>query len=112
MAQANTPPWAKRIENKLDILLQEEKCYYHKKYGAKADRKCDPPCRFALSLIKKAQETKPASLSPIVESILQYWKPIKCISPIKNELPIKKGRKRRLEKEIVPFSSMHTFHKN
>ncbi len=51
MAQQNTPPWAKRIENKIDqLLLQEkpiktiDKCRYHKKYGVDTKKKCNPPC--------------------------------------------------------------------
>lgn len=104
MEQANTPQWAKRIENKINQLRPEEpikslkKCRNHKKYGTEAKKKCNPPCEFALSL----KEPDPTSLSPIVESILKYMKPLRCISPIKDP-PLKCKNKTKLEQDIVPI---------
>lgn len=99
MEQERTPPWAKRMEEKIDKLLMEktklETCYHHKKYGADAKKKCDPPCAFVLSLEKK---NNPATLSPIVNSILQYMKPIQAISPLKK-------RKGKLEDDLEPIGT-------
>lgn len=95
MAQEVTPPWAKRIEQKIDKLLSEDICYHHKKYGAETKKKCDPPCKYALSLMNPTTST---SLSPIVESILKYMKPIKFISPIRG-----RESKNKLEEEVSPI---------
>lgn len=106
MAQANTPPWAKRIENKIDQLLQDKsehslkKCRYHQKYGPETKKKCDPPCEYSLSLAKRNQA---ASLSPIVANILNYWKPVKSLSPVKN-LP---SAHRDIEQDIVPINAFN-----
>lgn len=121
---AHTPPWATRLEHKIDQVLknqgQEEKCYYHTKFGAAAQRKCDPPCRFAMKLMENEKEVqKVPSLSPIVDSILNYMKPMQGISPIQSPIrpptkstmqaPIRapilangKVRHRQLEEDIVP----------
>lgn len=118
MAEPKTPPWAKRLEKKLDQLIESkgipvDKCYHHEKYGAEAKRKCDPPCQFALNLQSIMEKPEPLlpmgplSLSPVVSSILQYMRPVKFISPIKDKVPDgrfqypdKPSRKRKIEEEI------------
>ncbi len=93
MAQATTPPWAKRLESKIDKLLgNEQMCARHKKYGAAVKKQCDPPCSFV-----RQQKEKSESLSPVVQSILDYMKkPMKCLSPIKDL--------RLLEDDIQPIT--------
>lgn len=107
MAQVNTPPWAKRLEDKIDRLLREEKCYFHKKYGAAAERKCDPPCNFAINLLKNKEkdEQKSSSLSPVVKAILDCMRPVKCLSPIK-DMAIKNTR-RTINEDIQPIRNFN-----
>lgn len=112
MAEAKTPEWAKRLEGKIDQLIaiqgQEEKCYYHAKYGAAAQRKCNPPCRYAIKLMESKERIEPvASLSPIVENILKFMEPMKCISPIRTNEKL-----RRLEEDIVPIKTQKKKKKN
>lgn len=65
---ASTPPWARRLESKVDKIIDhfkipfeknelsrvkkskrsksEKFCYYHEKYGAAAIKPCNGPCEF------------------------------------------------------------------
>lgn len=87
---SGTPPWAKRMEQKIDCLKEKEVlswCYFHTLHGEKADRCSNPPCDF--NKIKKVKSNNMVtssnlSLSPVVQSMLAYMKPMKMLSPIKD----------------------------
>lgn len=115
MEEPKTPPWAKRIEEKLNKLIEKkeeapEKCYHHAKYGAEAKRKCDPPCQFSLMIGQQQTVKKPASLSPVVSSILSYMKqPYKLLSPIRDLpmpmpmptiVPVGQPKQRKVEEDV------------
>lgn len=116
MAQSVTPPWAKRLESKIDELIArekpseniEEKCYYHTKYGIETKKQCKPPCRYSLSLQLANNQPVPIiessvqpTLSPVVNSILQYMRPMKFLSPIHDR---NHRKKRKLEDDVVKIN--------
>src|ERR1700744_1310308 len=130
---SQTPPWAKRIEKEVSdckkILIDIKRiqlasvvpCYFHDKHDENADRCNKGLCSFYLTKLgidiseantQVNQLSNKNTLSPIVESILAYMKPIKCISPIKDidedifKKPRLDSRNRKLEKDITPINTI------
>lgn len=119
---AQTPPWAKRLEEKLNKCRKEistirkiqdatiKPCYYHQKFGSSAGNCEEGLCSFYIEKIMNATSSKKkelSTLSPIVNSILDYMRPYQFVSPIKsrkNTKVNKKKKERSLEEDIVPIS--------
>lgn len=120
---AQTPPWAKRLEESLNECRKEisaikkiqyatiKPCYYHQKFGSSADNCEEGLCSFYIDKIMNTTSSKKkelSTLSPIVNSILDYMRPYQFVSPIKSRKNTKdskrKKKERSLEEDIVQIS--------